>query len=138
MDNRTKGVISFILLAYGLAWAFWELPIRLLGASPREPIFFQLVALPGAFAPAVAALIVRQWITREGFADAGLRPNVKQGWRYYLAGWLLPLPVLTAIVMLAWALALARPDFTLLSGVGSLGLDLPPTAAPPLLGLALP
>jgi len=138
LDNRTKGVISFILLAYGLAWAFWELPIRLLGASPREPIFFQLVALPGAFAPAVAALIVRQWITREGFADAGLRPNVKQGWRYYLAGWLLPLPVLTAIVMLAWALALARPDFTLLSGVGSLGLDLPPTAAPPLLGLALP
>jgi membrane protease YdiL (CAAX protease family) len=136
--SRAKGVISYIVLAYGLAWILWEVPIRLLGASPRDPTLFQFVALPGAFAPAVAALIVRQWITREGFADSGLRPNLRKGWSYYLAGWLLPLPVLAVIVGLAWALSLARPDFTLLSGIGSLGLDLPPSAAPSLLGLALP
>lgn len=137
-DSRAKGVISYIVLAYGLAWILWEMPIRLLGASPQNPVLFQFVALPGAFAPAVAALIVRQWITREGFADSGLRPNLRRGWPYYLAGWLLPLPVVAAIVGLAWGLRLARPDFTLLSGLSSLGLGTPLSAAPRLLVLALP
>jgi membrane protease YdiL (CAAX protease family) len=110
MRNTTKGIISFLLLAFGIAWISWEIPIQL-GVSPQNPLF-QLVALPGGFAPAIAAFIVRRWITHEGFADAGLRPNLRQ-WRYYLVAWLLPLVVTPCIVILAIALGLGQPDFTL-------------------------
>ena len=44
----------------------------------------------GALSPAVAAIIVRKWVTREGFSDAGLRLN-RHHWRYYLAALVLPL-----------------------------------------------
>jgi membrane protease YdiL (CAAX protease family) len=110
MRNTTKGVISFLLLAFGIAWISWEIPLRL-GVSPQSPLF-QLVALPGGFAPAIGAFIVRRWITHEGFADAGLRPNLRK-WRYYLVAWLLPLVVAPCIVILAIVLGVGQPDFTL-------------------------
>lgn len=115
--RNTKGIISFLLLAFGIAWISWEIPIRL-GVSPRSPLF-QLVALPGGFAPAIAAFIVRRWITREGFADAGLRPNLRK-WRYYLVAWLLPLAVTPCIVILGIALGLGQPDFTLKRALAAL------------------
>ena len=40
--------------------------------------------LLGALAPAIASVVMRKWLTREGFADAGSRLNLRQ-WRYYLA-----------------------------------------------------
>lgn len=43
-----------------------------------------------AMVPAIAAIIVRAWITKEGFADAGLRPNFRNKWRYYLIALALP------------------------------------------------
>ena len=88
MNNTTKGIVSYLFLAFGMAWILWEIPIRF-GVSPRSPLF-QLAALPGGFAPAVAAIIIRKWITREGFADAGLRLNLGK-WTYYPVAWLLPL-----------------------------------------------
>lgn len=91
MNNKTKGIVSYIVLAFGLAWIMWEIAIQL-GIGPGHTLF-QLAVLPGAFAPAIAAIIVRQWITREGFGDAGLRPNLRSKWPYYLVAWLLPLPV---------------------------------------------
>ncbi len=115
----SKGVLSYLLLAFGIAWVAWEIPLRL-GLSMHHPLF-QLAMLPGGFAPAIAAIIVRKWITREGFADAGLRPNLHQ-WRYYLFAWLLPLPVIAAIVGLAVLLGLGQPDFTLQRAGQTLGL----------------
>jgi hypothetical protein len=47
-----------------------------MGFSLKSPIF-QYLALPGTFAPAIAAFIVRKWVTRESFGDAGLKPNLK-------------------------------------------------------------
>ena len=84
MEPATKGILSYLVLTFGMAWGAWEIPIRC-GLSVRNPIF-QLALLPGAFAPAVAAMIVRKWITGEGFADAGLRPNLKK-WRYYISAY---------------------------------------------------
>ena len=55
---------------------------------------------------------MRKWVTREGFGDAGLRLNLRR-WRYYLAGWSLPLLVVAAIVILTVALGITNPDFTL-------------------------
>ena len=132
---KTKGVLSYLLLAFGVAWLLWEIPIRL-GVSPRSPLF-QLAALPGAFAPAISAIVVRRWITGEGFADAGLRLNLRK-WPYYVVAWLLPLPVTAAIIALAAALGLSQPDFTLMRfGTWVLGGTSPPPP-PAYILLALP
>jgi hypothetical protein len=79
MNTRTKGIVVYLLIAFGLAWIPWELVIRN-GVSVRTPMF-QLASLPSAFAPAFAAFVVRKWLTREGFAHAGLQLNLSK-WRY--------------------------------------------------------
>src|SRR5688572_27165994 len=111
-----KGVLWFLVICFGLAWGTWEAALAT-GVSVLD-WQFQLYVLPGAFAPAIAAFIVRAWITREGFADAGLRPNVR-AWRYYLLAWLLPLFVVAAIVVQAVILGIAQPDFTLAAAIAA-------------------
>jgi hypothetical protein len=111
--NR-KGLIAYLLIAFGTAWALWEVVIRL-GISVKSP-FFQLAMLPGAFAPVVAALVVRKWITREGFGDAGLGLNLRK-WPYYVVAWLLPLMAVACIVAAAALLRLGVPDFSLVRGI---------------------
>lgn len=106
--NTTKGVTAFLILAFGLAWTAWEVPIRM-GVPVTAPLF-QLFALPGAFAPAIAAVLVRAFVTREGFADAGLRPRLRY-WPWYLFALVLPLLVTAAIVLEARQFGLAEPDF---------------------------
>jgi membrane protease YdiL (CAAX protease family) len=134
-QSTTKGVTSFLLLAFGMAWILWEIPLRL-GISPHNPLF-QLVVLPGGFAPAIAAFIVRHWITREGFADAGLRLNLKK-WRYYLVAWLLPLPVTAIIVFLAFALRIGEPDLSLGRALGVLAPKSAVPLLPPYIRLLIP
>ena len=110
LPTAKKGITAYLLIAFGLAWLLWEIALRI-GPSADSPLF-QLAILPGSFAPAIASVVVRKWITREGFRDAGLRLNLRR-WRYYLAGWSLPLLVVSAIVILAVVLGIANPDFTL-------------------------
>ncbi|MEJ2852311.1 MULTISPECIES: CPBP family glutamic-type intramembrane protease [unclassified Saccharothrix] len=81
--TRTSGVRVFLLLSFGLAWA-GMIGAAVLGFSTANP----LVQLPFAFAPAIAALVVR-W-RGEGFADAGLRLLFRQAWWHYLLAWLAP------------------------------------------------
>ena len=71
-----------------------------------------IVAAALAAVVAIAAVIVRRWITREGFADAALRINIR-AWRYYLVALLLPLAVVLVICALASALSIGRPDFSI-------------------------
>jgi membrane protease YdiL (CAAX protease family) len=112
MKNR-KGVIAYVLIAFGMAWACWEIPIRL-GISMSNPLL-KIAVLLGALAPALAGFVVRKWITREGFADAGLRLNLRK-WPYYVVAWLLPLLVVGCIVILAPLLGLGKADFSLVRG----------------------
>ena len=130
MTGKTRGIVVYLLIAFGMAWILWEIPLQL-GMSPRNPLF-QLAALPGAFAPALAAIVVRKWVTREGFADAGLRLNLRK-WPYYLVAWLLPLPVTAIIVALAVALGIGQPDFTLVRALTALAPEgvSPPSSVPP-------
>jgi membrane protease YdiL (CAAX protease family) len=109
VSKNTRGVAAYLLLAFLPAWALWEGAIAL-GFSPGNSLTFQFVALPGAFAPAAAAWVVRRWVTREGFGDAGLRLNLRRGWPYYLAGWLLPFPVLAVAALLGSGLGLFHAD----------------------------
>ena len=110
LDTTKRGVAVYLLIAFGLAWGLWEIAL-LVGPSPDSPLF-QLAILPGAISPAVAAVVVRKWVTQEGFADAGLALNMGR-WRYYLAGWCLPLAAVLVIVLLAATLGVSEPDFTL-------------------------
>ncbi len=122
MNARTKGVVWYLIIAFGLAWSTWELTIRL-GISVLS-WQFTICAIPGSFAPAIAAVIVRKWITPEGFADAGLSLHVRS-WRYYLFAWLLPLIVAFVVTAEAITLGLAQPDFSLSRAVadGAAGHD---------------
>jgi membrane protease YdiL (CAAX protease family) len=137
MTKNTKGIIAYLFIAFGMAWLCWEIPIRL-GVSVHSPLF-QLAALPGGFAPAIAAIVVRKWITREGFADAGLRLHLRK-WPYYLAAWLIPLAVVGFLIVAAYALKIGQPDFTLIRAIKSLlpaGVTLPPTVHPKFSGAIL-
>ena len=113
MTNR-KGVIAYLLIAFGIAWILWEGVFRL-GAS-LNPIVKGVLMLPTAFAPAIATFVVRKWITREGFADAGLRLNLRK-WPYYIVAWLLPLLILGCIVVLAPLFKAGKPDFSFARGI---------------------
>lgn len=113
VTNR-KGVAAYLLITFGMSWTLWEGAIRL-GVSVNSP-FFQLAMLPGAFAPATAAFVVRKWVTREGFADAGLRLNFRK-WPYYVVAWLLPLTVVACIVIAAILFGVGAPDFSLVRGL---------------------
>jgi membrane protease YdiL (CAAX protease family) len=115
MTTKTRGIVIYLLLTFGIAWLTWTLAF-LFGLSATNPLF-QLAALPGGFAPAIAALIVRLWITREGFADAGLRLNFRRRWPYYLFAWLHPLLVIAGIIALATLTGLAQPDYTFERGL---------------------
>ena len=63
----------------------------LVGSSPyvATPLGSTLLTAT-MFAPAVANIATRL-ITREGWSNTFLRPNLRRGWRFYLAAWLLPL-----------------------------------------------
>jgi membrane protease YdiL (CAAX protease family) len=120
MTMKTRGVLAYLLLAFGLAWSTIFVARLLLGLSLEN----SLVQIPIAFSPAIAAVIVRGWITKEGFGDAGLVPNLRRAWPYYLVAWLLPLIAAGVVVGLATVLGIARPE---LSRLGTLfpGLQLP-------------
>jgi membrane protease YdiL (CAAX protease family) len=128
MQER-KGIIAFLVIAFGMAWVIWESLLRL-GFNVSDPMFTAIGALPGAFSPAVAAFVVRKWITREGFSDAGLKLNLRK-WPYYVFGLLLPLLGLACIVGLAMLFRINPPDFSLLRGLNyivSTAGAAPPTA----------
>lgn len=99
---KNRAVVMYLILAVGLAWLIWG-SAWVVGAFDAGPtsVNAQVLLAIGAFAPALAAFLVRQFIERQGFADAGLRPNFVRGWPYYLFGWLLPLPVVATVVGLA-------------------------------------
>lgn len=112
MGLKTKGVLTFLLVSFGLAWATILVAHFGWGLSMSDPGEQLLVVAPIAFAPAIAAVVVRRWVTREGFRDACLRPRARAAWRYYLVAWAGPVLVLAATVGLAMATGLYRPDLS--------------------------
>lgn len=114
---KNKGVVAYLCVTFLGSWSVWfggwMIASRVFQVSATNPLF-QLVVVPGAFMPAIAAIVARRWITREGFSDAGLRLNFKRSWKYYLfAAYLLPLLVVAVIVALAVLFGISKPDFSL-------------------------
>lgn len=140
MGTNTKGVLTFLLISFGLAWGAIFLAYGTLGMSMADPLTQLTVALPMAFSPAIAAVVVRRWVTREGFGDAGLAPRVRGAWFYYLLAWVGPVLMLAVTVGLAAALGLyglglsALPQLLpgLPPGLGALPMLLLPIVVMPL------
>ncbi len=97
-STRRRGITAYLAIAFGLAWAWWAVVIFGLRSHSTWAL------LPGMFAPAIAALVVRARVTREGFAGAGMRPHLRRGWRYYLFALLLT-PGLTGLIIALAALS---------------------------------
>ncbi|MEV1011372.1 CPBP family intramembrane glutamic endopeptidase [Streptomyces sp. NPDC049881] len=85
---RRRGLVVFFAISFGAGWLL-VLGAHAMGMSLVNP----LVQLPFAFMPAVGAIVARRWVTREGFADAGLALRLREAWPYYAAAWLGPLAI---------------------------------------------
>ncbi len=91
------GLATYLALVFGLTW-----PIELLLARRYTlgSIPYTLILTGVMFIPALSALVVRLFVERRGFGDAGLRWG--RG-RYYLAAWLLPIGFgLAALGLAVW------------------------------------
>jgi membrane protease YdiL (CAAX protease family) len=108
MKPAARGVLAFLLISFGLAWGTIAVARIVPGMSLVNP----LVQVPIAFSPAIAALVVRRWVTREGFGDSGIRPRLRAAARHYLLAWAGPVLVLAATVGLAAGFGLYHLDLT--------------------------
>jgi membrane protease YdiL (CAAX protease family) len=91
----TRRILIFLGFAFGIAWAT-GLVIYLNGGlvdspqiAPGVTLAVVLLATVYMWAPALGNILTRL-ITREGWKDVGLRPHFRQGWRYWMVGWFLP------------------------------------------------
>src|SRR5215212_10045478 len=107
-----RHVIGFVLLAYGLAWAVW---VALLGPTIKEalqegrtPEHFTATAAVtlGMYAPALAAVLMRLFVSKEGLRRAlGPLPSLKIG----LAAVLLPLALVLILVAIVTMINIGEP-----------------------------
>ena len=89
-------VAAFLTLTFALAW----LPFLAQAAGLGK---VGTVLMP--VAPAIACVVVRRWVTREGFGDAGLRPRPRH-WDVYLVALIWPVGAEVCVVIVARALRL--------------------------------
>jgi hypothetical protein len=108
VKNNGKGIAVYLLLAFAITWSS-SAAASWFGLSVGTRLF-QLATLPGLFAPAIAAVVVRRWVTREGFSDAGLALNLRKKWPYYLCAWFFPSVVALTVIVLAAALGARLPS----------------------------
>lgn len=90
MDTQlnTKRILIFLAFAFGIPWTA-ALVIWLTPMMKNSPIQAEgLANIIFISTPWLATLFTRL-ITREGWRNLRLRPNLKRGWRAYLAVWLL-------------------------------------------------
>lgn len=122
MGLSSTGVRTFLLISFGMTWGTIFVGHFLLGVSLGDPAGQLMLALPMAFSPAIAAIVVRRWVTREGFGDAGLALRLRAARSSYVLAWLGPVLVLAGTVGVAIAVGLYRPDlsFSQLTGAEQL------------------
>ena len=105
-----RGVSAFVAVVFGLAWAAEG--VALFRGVRFASLTVGSTALLASimFTPAIAAFIVRKFITREGFATAGLR---RGPWRPYIIVWLSVPLLVVGIYALTVVVGFGRFDPTL-------------------------
>ena len=84
-----KRIFVFVAITYGIIITA-VLVLFLEGGLAPDPTLEILLGIPVMFAPALGNIATRL-ITREGWSNTFLRPNLRHGWRLYLAACILPL-----------------------------------------------
>ena len=118
-----REVILFMVLAYGLAWAwsgFWLLPylgdLLTRSTTPTDMVerLGPAATLGTMLTPMIAALVMRIFVSREGLKGSlGLLRSPK----YYLAALAIPPVFATAVVLIVQALGLASSGGRRLPGM---------------------
>jgi membrane protease YdiL (CAAX protease family) len=105
-------VIGFVVLAYGLAWAIWAAllgpTIKVALQDGRTPEHFTATAAVtlGMYAPALAAVVMRVFVSKEGLRRAlGPLPSLKIG----LSAVLLPLALVLILVAIVAMINIGEP-----------------------------
>jgi membrane protease YdiL (CAAX protease family) len=110
---RQRGVIAFLAMTFLGTWPLWFVQRQILRMSLVDP----LAQLPTAFMPALATIVVRLWITREGFRDAGLSLRLRDAWTWYLIAFLGPMGVTVLTLAAAAGLGMWRVELAPLKGL---------------------
>jgi membrane protease YdiL (CAAX protease family) len=107
-----RHVIGFVVLAYGLAWAIWAAllgpTIKVALQDGRTPEHFTATAAVtlGMYAPALAAVVMRVFVSKEGLRRAlGPLPSLKIG----LSAVLLPLALVLILVAIVAMINIGEP-----------------------------
>jgi len=115
MPAPTRGLLTYLAVAFGLAWAIELGPVRMVGyqqGSVGTMLWLVLVM----FTPTIAAIVARR-VEGGGYGDAG--PRWGRG-RVHLAAWLVPPAVGIASTVLVLALGLGRFDLSMSAMVDKL------------------
>lgn len=126
MSRRGLGLLVFLLLTFGLTWL---LEIGLLRRLSYGNAPYQIWIISVMFVPALCAFLVRRFVEREGFADAGLRWG--RG-RYYLWAWLAPIGLGLVAGVISVALRQAEYDPYLTELLVKITAQAPAMKIPPL------
>ncbi len=94
-----KRIFIFLAIAYGITIAAAMVLVFTGGFYLRYPDVVnplkKLFIAWSMFAPAIAAVVTRA-ITREGSSNLLLRPNLRRGWRFYMAALFMPVLAILA------------------------------------------
>ena len=134
MQLDKKGILWFLLITFApTIVATLVLWIRGFSLAGEPSIIAQYVITGAMFFPGVAAFIVRKYISREGFADAGLKFG---SWKSYLNVYLI-IPAVFLLVYLMTGIFVGRPDFTLVLFSQKYALEVPLAALSIIIGVTL-
>ncbi len=89
VQMNKKRILIFIAIAFGVPW----IALLVIYLTVRTEDLVKVGSVVGlfiGFCPALANVATRL-ITKEGWKNLWLRPNLRRGWRFYLAACLLPL-----------------------------------------------
>ena len=87
---NTKRILIFLTFVIVASWAV-VLAVKQSGMMETNPTGGMILANYIIITLPALANILTRLVTREGWGNLRLRPNLKRGWRFYLAAWLLPL-----------------------------------------------
>ena len=96
MENKKQDltrILVYILITFALTWTYCLLVVYpLANGEPLNGVpalATQLLVAAAMFFPAIGVFLTRL-VTREGFKNAWLKPNLKNNFRYYLLAWFGP------------------------------------------------
>ena len=88
-----KRALIYVLITFGMTWVYCLLIVYPIAngesLSGVPSLITQLVVAAAMFFPAIGVLLTRL-LTKEGFRNAWLKPNLKKNLRFYLLAWFGP------------------------------------------------